>query len=55
MYSCVFILSYVSCKVHVSYCIVICGLSDPGMLFAHYFVNETVFGKKINVNVQCVF
>jgi hypothetical protein len=32
--------------VHVPHCIAICGLSDSGMLFPHYLINDTVFGEK---------
>jgi len=40
--------------VHVPHCVVICGLSDSGMLFPHYLIKDKVFGKKF-LNTKCVF
>jgi hypothetical protein len=34
--------------------IVICGLSGSTILFRHYFVNGTIFGKRL-LNIKCVF
>jgi hypothetical protein len=46
-------LTYPACKTHEQYRIVICGLSVPTVFIPHYFVNGTIFEKKL-LNIKCV-
>jgi hypothetical protein len=48
---CVSCLSYLTCKAHAPYYIVICGL--PG-IFPHYLINGIIFWNNL-LKIKCVF
>jgi hypothetical protein len=45
---------YATCKLHVPYYTVICGLHGSTLFFPQYFINHMIFGKKL-LNIKCVF
>ena len=51
---CVCTLSYQACTKYLPHCIVICGLDGSTILFPHYIIKGTFYGKKL-LNIKYVF